>query len=146
MKIILTPTEIMTAATIGVMRQCKAIQKGLKDAHGLKDADSWEINIEGALGECVVAKYKNVYWQGCGNVGDCDVDDFDVRTTKRGDGRLILHRSDADERVYWLVTGSGGIYHVRGWIQGYHGKAAKYWTDPGTGRPAYFIPQSDLKM
>ena len=31
-----------------------------------------------------------------------------------------------------------------GWTRGRDGKREEYWTDPNTGRPAFFVPQEIL--
>lgn len=69
---------------------------------------------------------------------------FEVRQTPYDSGRLILHRDDADDARFALVTGQLGEYSIRGWILGSEGKDDEWWGDPQGGRPAYFVPQSAL--
>ena len=71
--------EIMQAATIGVMRRMQRLKSGYALAHGLKAGKDWQLMIEGALSECALAKFLNVYWVGCGEINDVDVGDVDVR-------------------------------------------------------------------
>ena len=141
----LTPSEIMQAAMVGVMRSAVSIQNGYKHNYGAQDKDTWQIGIEGALGECALAKYKNVYWKGMGIIRSPDVGDEDVRTAWRDNSHLIVHPADPDNRKFWLVTGLNGKYIIRGWILGKDAKKQEYWKDmQGTNRPAYFVPQSAL--
>jgi len=141
----LTPSEIMQAATIGVMRSAVSIQKGYKHNYGAHDKDTWQISIEGALGECALAKHLDIYWRGMGIVRGADVGDQDVRTAWRDNSHLIIHPDDPDNRKFWLLTGLNGKYTVRGWIWAKDAKKQEYWKDmQGTNRPAYFVPQSAL--
>ncbi len=126
------------------MRQVENMKLGRKTAHGAKDSDSWQMHIEGALGECALSKYLDHHWSGKGVLRGCDVGDVDVRTASKDNYRLILHNEDPDDRVFWLLTGANGNYQIKGWIMGWQGKHEKYWTDPNTGRPAFFVPQSAL--
>lgn len=136
--------EMLTGALQGIIRQLEAMRRGAHDYHGAKSQkDGWQIAIEGALGEMAVAKMLDVFWTAGGH-GQPDVGDVDVRTTWREDGHLILHPHDHDDRRFYLVTGSQGEYHVRGWIYGRDGKNPSFWRDPAGGRPAYFVPQIAL--
>ena len=140
--IILSNQEILLAAFAGVVRVVKGRQQ-LNDQYGAKR--DWNIDIEGCLGEMVVAKALGKYWHGIQVVGGDDVGDgLEVRMTTHDNGRLILHEKDYDDRRYYLVTGSLGTYCLRGYILGAEGKKSEYWSDPTGKRPAYFVPQSAL--
>lgn len=136
--------EIMQAATIGVMRRMQRLKSGYALAHGLKPGKDWQLMIEGALSECALAKFLNVYWVGCGEINDVDVGDVDVRSTTYHNGHLIIHKSDDSNRKYYLLTGIDGKYTVRGWIWGHEAKKDEFWGELEKGRPAYNIPQSEL--
>jgi len=139
----LTTYEMMMAANIGVMRQVESIKYNMQPKYGSDSEGDWQKHIESAMTECVMAKYKNVFW--CKrDRKDPDVGDFEVRASQRPDARLIIHHDDFDDRAYWLVTGKNGTYTVHGYMMGRDAKNQKYWTDPKTGRPAFFVPQSDL--
>lgn len=139
----LSTYEIMMAANIGVMRQVETIKYNMKQRYGSDTETDWQKHIESALTECAMAKYKNVFW--CKRQRkDPDVGDFEVRASQRADARLIIHPDDFDDRAYWLVTGKNGTYTIHGYMMGRDAKHPKYWTDPGTNRAAFFVPQSDL--
>jgi hypothetical protein len=140
----LTSSEIMMAAQAGIMRQVENIKKNAKPYYGASSALDWQLHIEGCLGEFALSKFLNVWWGGKGGKRNPDVDIYDVRTTSSHNNRLILHPNDPDERIFWLLTGCNGTYKIQGWIKGIDGKKAKYWIDPKTNRPAFFIPSTDL--
>jgi hypothetical protein len=55
-----------------------------------------------------------------------------------------LHDRDNDEAVFVLVVGSYPSMKIVGWIYGEEGQKKEYWWE-GTGRPAYFVPQENLR-
>lgn len=141
----LTAPEIMQAGLVGLMRQCQNIKMGREHAHGFDGANEWQVHIEGACGELAVAKHLGKFW--CGNIGDLKADDvgpLQVRTAAQDHYRLILHESDPDDKNFVLVTGRCPAYRLRGWIRCVDGKLSKYWEDPATGRPAFFVPTRSL--
>jgi len=142
-KVELTSWEMVQAAIAGVMRNIESHKLG-REAGGPQDR-MWQRHVEGALGEAAVAKHVNVYWTGKGELYDFDVGNFDVRTADAHHKRLILHPEDDDARNFWFVTGIMGSYQIHGWILGKKGKLGKYWQDPGTGRPAFFVPKEALQ-
>lgn len=142
----LTSQEILKGAMVGIMRQTENLKKKAQPAYGAGSKDDWQLHIEGALGECALAKYLNVYWSGKGEMRNPDVGPFDVRTRSRHDYELILHPNDPDERTFWLLTGSNGVYRIHGCIKGKDGKKKEFWKDPAGGRPAFFVPQSELTL
>jgi hypothetical protein len=136
--------EIMMAANVGVMRQVESIKFNMKHKYIDRGTD-WQNHVESALSECAMAKFKNVFW--CKRERSApDVGDWEVRFTQYENGRLIVTKSDYDDRQYWLVTGKNGVYKIHGYMMGKDAKQDKYWTDPGTGVSSYFVPQSDLIM
>ena len=145
MRVTLELHEILLGAQAGVMRQVENKKLGRQPAYGAGHDNDWNLNVEGCLGEMALAKALKGWWAGKGEFRAPDVVDMDVRTTRHDNGCLILHPNDPDHRRFYLVTGMNGEYQVRGWIVGQSGKVDRYWKDPtGTGRPAWFVPQSAL--
>jgi len=141
----LTTTEIMQGALVGVMRQVQNIRDRRQDKYGASNSKGWQLHIEGALGEMALAKFLDLYWGGVGTFRGSDVGKSQqVRTRSRHNYELMLHPDDDDEQTYWLLTGTNGTYRVHGWLRGADGKKDHYWKDPAGGRPAFFVPQSDL--
>jgi len=143
-KIQLTQAEIIETAMSGVLRRMQRLKSGYAYTHGLKPGSEWQTMIEGCLTERAVAKYLKLHWGGCGQINDVDVDHVEVRSTSYEKGHLIIHKSDADNRKFYFVTGIDGNYIIRGWIWGYEAKNEKFWGELQPNRPAYNIPQEAL--
>ena len=144
-RVTLTWHEFFRAAQTGVTRQIQNLAKGRQDFNGAPEERGWQFHIEGACGECAVARALNQYWSG--NLGDLKADDvgaLQVRTRRLHDYGLILHKKDPDDRIFVLVTGVAPELWVRGWLYAHEGKLEKWWSDPAGGRPAYFVPASAL--
>jgi len=143
-EVVLDSAEIILAANAGILRQTENIHRKRQPYHGATESDSWQKHVEGCLGEKAFAKWAGLYWPGKGKFRDADVGIFQVRRGQEHHYRLILHKEDHDDQKYWLVTGKNGTYIIQGWNWGREGKKEEYWKDPGTGRPAYFVPRSIL--
>lgn len=141
----LTYAEIQMASIIGVQRQIEDIKWENFGKYGAKKHMGWQTHLEGALSECALAKFLNVYWSK-GKYDQPDVGNVDVRATHLPHGKLILHDADDDNRRYYLLVGLNGTYEVKGYILGKDGKRPEFWGDPsGENRPAYFVPQQYLQ-
>lgn len=143
----LTPPECLLAANVGLMRRLQAITGRRLPSYGYDNADPWQADIEGACGECVVAKYLRVFWNG--SIGDLDAADVgrvQVRTTRFDDGCLIVRLTDPSDSVFVLVVGQAPTYRIAGWIHATEAKRDEWFTDKGNGRVgAYFVPQGVLR-
>tara|TARA_R110002126_G_scaffold232283_3_gene376747 strand:+ start:151 stop:603 length:453 start_codon:yes stop_codon:yes gene_type:complete len=143
-RIKLTNAEIIETAMSGVLRRMQRLKSGYAYAHGLKRGNDWQLMIEGCLTERAVAKHLRLHWGGCGQINDVDVDTVEVRSTPYKKGKLIVHKSDADNSKFYLVTGIDGDYVIHGWIWGRDAKNEKYWGELQPGRPSYNVPQNML--
>jgi hypothetical protein len=151
-KVELSPSEMFQGANVGLMRQLKAIQKGLKhvnegDAKHIGKSGSWAWHVEGAMAEMAVAKYLGLFWSGTvGVLGPGDVAGvIEVRQTDRHGGRLIIRPKDAGRVPYVLVTGFFGEYRLQGWLYGDEGRREQYLNAPNGRPPAYMVPQNELR-
>lgn len=151
----LTYFELWQAVQVGAMRNLQARRRGRPDTYG-KDVThmegGWGIHIEGAAAEMAVAKMLNVYHDGVWAEIDrmrSDVGGLDrgarvqVRSTMREDGCLILHPEDNDRDIFYLVVGVAPRFRVAGALLAFNGKKERFWRT-NTGRPAFFVPQSEL--
>jgi hypothetical protein len=138
--------EIFVASQVGILRQCEDIKANKKSFTGEKQDTAWQRHIEGALSECAMAKFLNVYWNKAAWFHP-DVGNVEVRVTAYPNGRLIIKDQDKDDFKYYLLTGINGKYTIRGYMYGRDAKKDIYLSQPLADRPqAYFVPQSDLKV
>ena len=142
--ITLSSGEVFQGAVMGIMRRVRNMKAGRNELYHAPKKGAWDRHIEGALGEMALAKHLDVYIADHTDRKCPDVADVDVRMSAHANARLIVHPDDPDDRDIWLVTGCYGDYVIRGWIKGEDAKQQKWWDDPITGRPAYFVPQTEL--
>lgn len=141
----LSKYEVALGENAGIMRHNYVVNNNLKDPWMGPESTQRKRHISGALGELAVAKYFNIFWSGTvGELGKMDVGLFQVRMAYKDSHRLIMHHSDKDDDVFIFVTGQRDLFLLHGFTSGSYGKQRKYWQDPGTGRPAFFVPQKAL--
>lgn len=120
--------------------------RGHRGRFGAPDDSS--LNYLGLLGECATAKALGVDWDG-GPVGVYtlrDVGPYQVRTTTRPGGSLIVHPEDRgyDAFVFALVV-ADDVVEIRGWVWGEEAQNLEFWRAQGVRHPAFFVPQSRLR-
>jgi hypothetical protein len=145
-QVTLTWPEVLMATNVGIMRRIQALKVDRPARYGCGIIDSWTMDIESSCAEMAVAKLTKQYWAGA--IGDLNADDvgsLQVRQTSGLSNSLIVHPSDKDDRKFILVTGTAPIFFIRGWMMGIDAKQQRFWKDPAGGRPAYFVPQSELR-
>jgi hypothetical protein len=147
-KVELTENELRIGAGHGTDRRIEAIRDGRKHRNGSPPKSAmWGNDIEGVCGEMGVCKFLGVYWSGAGSLRAPDVvgkfGRLEVRTAQPG-GCLIVQPSDDDDARFILVIGFAPTYWLVGWLWGRDAKRQEWWRNPGTGRPAYFVPQAAL--
>lgn len=131
------------AATVGVTRKIWWDELGKHDI--FEHSEVWLDNIEGAMAELAYARWRGVEWPASINTFSKygDVGGEEIRWTKYECGHLPLQPHDKPNRFYWLVTGEGGYYKIRGRIQGAWGITAEFW-DETQRHPCYMVPQHRL--
>lgn len=147
----LSPEEFELAAIAGARRHVGARVRGLADRYGAEALDdAWGVHIEGTAAEMAVAKLLGRYYvpalhvQRAGVEGD--VGAYQVRSTTRSDGCLLVKSGDRDEDVFILVVGRAPAFDVKGWIRGRDAKREE-WSRAPNGRPAaFFVPQAELRQ
>lgn len=145
MSVLIRLTDQQWSTSLEFGRRRYEANRATPDAHG-RVGKSAKDEAEACAAELAVAVFLDVYWDPIADRPhkQGDVGNVDVRSTPRRDGRLILHAGDVDDRPYVLVVGEGLERYLIGWITGRDGKRRAWWTDPGTGRPAFFVPQAAL--
>lgn len=146
----LRPHEIRAAGHIAVERLTQGIRLGFKETYGHDRNDAPADMILGAVGEMAAAKYLGIYHnqfteQDDGPHGDiCGVD---VRTRRKIDHDLLLHRRDTPHRPCVLaivVWERMPVVRLAGWTYTREGQKEEYWRELQKGRPCYVYPQKKL--
>lgn len=140
----LSAIEMYQAGCAGMMRRLEAIKKGRGGT--FCTATPWDMDIEAAGAEMVVAKWLGRYWHALADdptVLEGDVGRYQIRHTKHDNGCLVLQPKDPDQAIFVLVVGAYPTYTIRGWIEGEAGKQKQFWRD-NVPHPAYFVPQDAL--
>ena len=140
--------EFIGAAHVGMLRFAVSESKRLN--HASTYQRTWlERLIEeviGACGERAWASYSDSYWTGSVDTfhDTPDIGAWEVRSTARSDGCLIIRQNDPPERRYVLVTGEPPTMVIRGWLRGDEARRTEFARNPGGHRDAWFVPQSAL--
>jgi hypothetical protein len=140
--------EVRLAAFAAVDRRIYHLHNGTNDHHGRPSRDcGWEIDIQGVLGEFVIAKVFDTYWTGgMPKVEtDGDVGRHQVRCSVLDHAGLIVYPDDPDNVPFILVVGTPPRFRVPGWMRGLDAKQERWWTTPPKLHdPAFLIPQAAL--
>lgn len=134
------------ASEVGRLRHLAAIKAGRRDQHGF-EGDGWSVHIEGACGECAVAKALGLYWNGSINTFKADdIPGAQIRTRSRHDWQLYVRPHESNQAAWILVTGRCPNYQIHGWLYGHEAKQEQWLCDHGGRPPAYFVPNSELRL
>jgi hypothetical protein len=134
----LTSNELVAAGTIGVLRRVSSLQNKRADRN-LGPSD-WSADIDGAAAEMALAKYLNVFCVPLINsFKAADVDGYQVRSTTRANGRMIIRPDDKDEDDFILVITKAPIFILVGTINCKAGKMDEFWE-----QDAWWVPQDRL--
>ena len=64
-EVTLTPSEMLVAGQLGLMRMVQNLRDSRKGKYGAPtDVQTWAINILGTMGEACVAKWGGLWWSG----------------------------------------------------------------------------------
>lgn len=145
--------EVALAEAVGRARQAGALERGRPDRYGAEViADPTRTHVDAAGGELAAAIAYRLPWTGCyfRDLGASKPADIghgtEVRTRTQDWHNLIVHPEDEDGWCFVLVQGASPRYDVIGSIRGSAAKRREWWKDPAGGRPAFFVPQSALKL
>jgi hypothetical protein len=147
-EVILTWAELWQAALAGCTRRISSMKNGLnKDLHSPPGTSNWATDIDGAAAELAFAKEMGLFWSaGLNTFKKPDVAEFQVRSTPRQTGHLIVRLNDSPEDRFFLVISNTPEFQIIGSMLGRDAKNARYWREPDNGGAgAYWIPQGDLE-
>lgn len=146
----LTLPEMSVALNAAWLRIVASASKKINHASTYHRPMARRIHEEfiGACGELAIGKAAGVFFVPSVNtfhrVPDF-LDGVEVRSTDVATGRLIVRDNDSDERRYVLAIVEGESVSLVGWIEGREAKADKWEENPNGYRPAWFVPQQELR-
>lgn len=147
----LTRHELEVAAYVGLRRAVNATWKASAPRGGDQRLSVWQAHIEGAMGELAVARFLHAYWPASFDTFQSvdDLQGWEVRTTRRADGCLIVRGSDSPRPGlrHVLVTlsaepGPPQLW-IRGWLESAEARQPQWQVDPEP-RPVWFVPAEAL--
>lgn len=147
----LTWAEMYFASMVAVRAHLACLQRGAANSYNAPpEAVNWDSQMVSRQGEMAVAKYLNLFWSGMSDfIGAVDVggeNGAEVRTRRKFWYELIVHHRDQDTRPHVLVTTEAPpVFRLMGWCYGHQGKREQFWNDPAGNRPAFFVPQAELR-
>lgn len=103
----------------------------------------------GAAGELAVAVMlgmeDQLYQETEAKRGSSDLPpNIDVKTRSRHYYDLIVQLDESPNKILVLVTIENRIVLIHGWIKSKDAMQAQWKKDPAGGRPAYFVPKTEL--
>lgn len=145
----LTAKEIRLAEFVAHQRDTDGRAAGADASKFGNGRPTYDVHLDGVLGELAFAKLMGIYWTGMGDSyhEDSDVANYQVRATKHANGCLIIRPNEGHEHDPWVLMVADGSrdYRLAGWCYGWAGRKDEYRKDPA-GRPwAYFVPQDALE-
>jgi hypothetical protein len=148
---VFTEEERRQAMEEGMRRQATNEAKGLRGRNnGPRFGDkALQVHLLGAAGEMAVASYlglkDHLYQETEARRGSDDLPGIDVKTRSRYKYDLIVQKQEDPQKKFVLVTIEDHRTFIHGWCYGKEAMEEKYWADPARGRPAYFVPKSELR-
>jgi hypothetical protein len=149
---IFTDEERQAAIQEGHRRQRVNEEKGLRGRNkgAWRGDKALEIHLLGAAGEMAVASYlglkEHLFKETEAKRGSEDLPgNIDVKTRSKSRYDLIVQKNEDPRKKYVLVTVERQKTLIHGWCYGKDAMKDEYWADYAGGRPAYFVPQSQLR-
>lgn len=147
----LTLKERRFGRHVAAQRQADNVRRRRPNAHGATAGLS--LHEQGALAELAFLRMLGLpldRWASYVETDNlkliaADVGRWHVRSTAARNGRLIVHPDDPDDYPFALVVCAEPIFYCPGWLPGIVAKQDHYWPGPHPERPAFFVPQEDLR-
>lgn len=151
----LTGEEYTRAYDIAKARYDESISSSRKDNHGV--SRSFQIDLVGAIGEIGFCRLFNLDLKLTGHVNTFKASDvsgtnIQIRATDLLTGSLIVRNEDDDNSAYFLIVvsydpaNSNAVVKCPGYLMGYEAKNSRWIKSPNGRPPAYFVPQSSLRI
>jgi hypothetical protein len=145
----LSLAEMLHGTNLGVIRMYESHNHGGKHKHGFYNSnlDPLCMNVQGAIGEIVVAKARNLYFMPTVNTFKAaDIgNNVQVRLRTKHEWQMIVRDDDDPDHIFVHVTGSGPVYCIRGWAYGKDVMKPEYRQNHGNRIESWFVPEEALK-
>ena len=145
----LSLAEMLHGTSLGVIRLYESHNHRGKHKHGFYNSslDPLCINVQGAIGEIVVAKAQNLYFMPTVNTFKAaDIgSNVQVRLRTKHEWQMIVRDDDDPDHIFVHVTGSGPVYCIRGWAYGKDVMKPEYRQNHGNRIESWFVPEEALK-
>ena len=145
----LSLAEMLHGTNLGVIRMYESHNHGGKHKHGFYNSnlDPLCMNVQGAIGEIVVAKVRNLYFMPTVNTFKAaDIgSNVQVRLRTKHEWQMIVRDDDDPDHIFVHVTGSGPVYCIRGWAYGKDVMKPEYRQNHGNRIESWFVPEEALK-
>ena len=148
-EIVLTNSELFSAASVGVLRRLQSISKGYdKNVHA--QISNWATDIDGAAAEMAVSRVLGRYWSCHANNlhGDDVMGGIQVRSTTWPSGKLILRKRDQQHAkdTFVLVITTPPVFKIVGAIRGSAAMVPEYFQPANDkGGEGWWVPQDRLE-
>jgi hypothetical protein len=148
---VFTPDQRQRARAEGFRRQSLNEKQGKKGRNN--GAESGELALRhhllGAAGEMAVAVMlgmeNQLYQETEAKRGSFDLPpNIDIKTRSKHYYDLIVQLDESPDKILVLVTIENRITLIHGWIKAADAMKEQWKKDPAGGRPAYFIPKTEL--
>ncbi len=150
----LSESEMKQAASVAQELHDSLRKRGVRNGHGLRDADATpEMESGGAQSELAASKFFEVKWSASMPDNGTKGPDIGKRTQVRSSNKyrpshsLLIRPRDIEKYgdvPYVLVIQNGCEFNIKGWIMAFDGlKIARVYDDNGRP-PVYMIHESKL--
>lgn len=108
-----------------------------------------ELHRLGCIGEVAAAAHfgleEGLFTETNAVRGSADLPfDLEVKTRSRHSYDLIVQKNERKDKKLLLVTVEKDEVLIHGWCVAGDVMKPEFWSDPARGRPAYFVPKSQL--
>lgn len=148
----LSAAQLERAEAEALRRQNRNESRKLSGRNGAPSLGNRALQMHrlGTLGEVAVAAHlgleNRLFTHTDATRNSCDLPGLiEVKTRSKHCYDLIVQRNEVADKKLVLVTVQGQEIKLHGWA--YAGEVMKeeFWSDPAGGRPAFFVPKSQLR-
>jgi hypothetical protein len=138
--------ELWLAINAGVLRRLNGVRNRREEPYGARPTAAWNDDINGSIAELALAKYLGIFWSGTvGRLDLPDVGTLQVRSKTVTDHRLVVLKSDDDDKPFVSVLVGIPVCHLYGWMFARDAKKPE-WLLPDPPKPdRFFVPNDALE-